>query len=285
MILNQIKRASALALCGLLLVALTGCKTPANVAYFQDADQQTVIKMAEAQPIRVRPGDKVQIIVRAKDPKVSAMFNNVVYADQLDAAYSYGGEINENNPKASSQAGLASYTVGPDGNIDFPFLGKLHIAGMTRQELQGYIKGELAGRDLVKDPMVTVEFVNTGIDVLGEVENPGRVEVNKDQFTIYDANSMAGDLKITGMRERVKVIRRDNGEARTYVLDLTDAAKTMQSPGYYLQQNDIVYVEPNDFEKRNTTVNGNSSLNVGFWISVASLLTTVATTVGVFVNK
>ena len=166
--------------------------------------------------------------------------------------------------------------MAPDGDIDFPVLGKLHIAGMTRSELAGYIKGELMGRDLVKDPVVTVEFLNTGVSVLGEVKQPGRYDMNVDELTILDAIALAGDLDIQGQRENVKVVRREADGLHTYQVDLTDMRNLVASPAYYLQQDDIIYVEPNGVKKRQTTVNGNTALSASFWVSVASLLTSVA---------
>ena len=105
---------------------------------------------------------------------------------------------------------------------------------------------------------------------------PGRYDVNLDQFTIFDAISLAGDLTIQGQRKNVKVLRKEADGIHTYVVDLTDMAKTMSSPAYYLKQGDLVYVEPNGVKKRQTTVNGNTALSASFWVSVASLLTSVA---------
>ena len=180
---------------------------------------------------------------------------------------------------------MAVYTVSPQGTIDFPVLGTLKVGGMTRTELAGFIKGELMGRDLVKDPTVTVEIMGNAISMLGELHNPGRYEINRDNFTLLEAIALAGDLNITGMRDKVHVLRQSDGQTRDYIVDLTDAKSTMASPAYYVQPGDVIYVEPNDMRKRQTTVNGNSALSVSFWISVASLVTTAVTTVGVFVKK
>ena len=156
---------------------------------------------------------------------------------------------------------------------------------MTRAELSGYIKGELVGRELVKDPTVLVDFLSTGISVLGEVSRPGRYDLNRDDINIIEALTLAGDLTINGQRENVKVVRIEDGKVNTYVLDLTDAASLVKSPAFYLSQNDVIYVEPNAQKKRSSTVNGNNALSVSFWVSVASLLTSVVTTIAVFINK
>lgn len=274
----------AIAICA-ALAGTTGCNTPKNVTYFQDTTPETVINLAQAQPIVARPGDKLVILVNTKDAAVSSLFNLPMYASRIDVPSSLAGQVTQANNVATGAQETATYTVSPAGDIDFPVLGKLKVGGMTRQEIAGYIKGELAGRDLVKDATVTVEFVNTGVNVLGMVRTPGRYEINRDQFTVTDALALAGDVALNGMRENVKVIRRENGVVKTYVIDLTSAEKTMNSPGYFLRQDDIVYVEPNEITKRSTIANGNNATNVSFWISLASLLTTVATTIGVFVNK
>ncbi|MDE6027239.1 MAG: polysaccharide biosynthesis/export family protein [Muribaculaceae bacterium] len=279
----KIKNILAVLIAALLL---TGCKVPEKVAYFQDTDTNTILDMAAVNPITVRPGDKLSIVVKSKDPAISELFNLPVYSNRIGT----GGSSVSNNVTLRSYTGpssesLASYTVDPKGDIDFPVLGMLHVAGMTRAELSGYIKGELMGRNLVKDPTVSVEFLSAGVDVLGEVKNPGRYDINRDKITLLEALSLAGDLNITGQRENVKVIREEGGKLHTYTVDLTNASSVAKSPVYYLQQGDVVYVEPTDMQKRSTTVNGNNALSVGFWISVASLLTSVVTTLAVFIKK
>lgn len=270
---------------GLMLLAFTSCKTPKDVAYFQDTDnKEIIIDIAQTNSIRIEPGDRIHIIVKAKDPAVSALFNNPVYNDRIDDTNGSGGSVINDYSIPSSSVGLVPYTVSPQGDIEYPFLGKLHVTGMTRQELQGYIKGELTGRDLVKDPIVTVEFVNAGVNVLGEVKNPGRILVNQDQFTILEALARSGDILSTGKRTNVKVLRNENGKTHTYSVDLTNAYATMNSPAYYMKQGDIIYVEPTDVAKRSATAFGTQAYNMSFWISLASMLTSVATTVGVLMQ-
>lgn len=130
--------------------------------------------------------------------------------------------------------------------------------------------------NLVKDPVVTVEFANLGISVLGEVNSPGRFSIDRDRITILDALSMAGDLTIYGNRSKVMVLRQEGDVQRVYGLNLTSGEHIYTSPAYYLQQNDVVYVEPNAVKARQSTVNGNNVRSTSFWISLASLLTSVA---------
>ncbi len=147
---------------------------------------------------------------------------------------------------------------------------------MTRNELAAFIKGEIIGRGQIKDPIVTVEFVNVGVSVLGEVNAPGRYDLNADVLTVVEALALAGDMTIQGQRENVTVLRREGDKTREYTIDLTDTKKMLQSPAYYLKQGDVVYVEPNNMKKRYTKANANNVMNVSFWLSVASLLTTAA---------
>lgn len=264
-------------------MAMASCSAPKDVAYFQN--EETIINEIKSQPIKVRPGDKLAIVVKSKDAGVSSLFNLPVYSTRLDSyGNGSGSPTTSLEYRPSGTDGIASYTVSPDGYIDFPVLGKLKIEGMTRSEVAGFVKGELMGRDLLKDPTVSVEFINSGINVMGEVVKPGRYDINLDKINVIEALSLAGDLTINGMRKNVKVLREEGGSIHVYTLDLTDLKSTAKSPAYYLQQNDVVYVEPNDNRKRQSTVNGNNALSTSFWISVASLVTTAVTTIGVFVK-
>lgn len=271
---------------GVVAMVMTGCGVPKDVAYFQDVDTATILETAQSTPIKVKPGDKLSIVVKSKDPQLSALFNLPVYSSRIGQGGSTNGSTSELRAYTGAQSeSVASYTVTPDGEIDFPVLGYIKVAGMTRAELAGYIKGELMGRELVKDPTVVVEFLSSGISVMGEVNRPGRYDLNRDQLNILEALTLAGDLTINGQRQNVRVVRSENGQVNTYVLDLTDAASLMKNPAFYLQQDDVVYVEPNKQRKRSSTVNGNNALSVSFWVSVASLLTSVVTTIAVFINK
>lgn len=266
-----------------ILILLTGCKTPQNVAYFQDISD-TIVMEARDGEIKIKPNDRLGIVVKTMDPALSALFNlSTVSESVVDRSNNTASFKNPGN--TAGTVGMSKYTVSPQGTIDFPVLGELKVAGMTRSELSGFIKGELMGRDLAKDPVVTVEFENMGVSILGEVKEPGRYQINQDKVNVIDAISMAGDLTIQGLRENVTVLREEGGQVKTYKLDLTNFSDLVKSPAYYLQQGDIVYIEPNSMRKRQTSENANNLYSTGFWISVASLLTSVVTTVGVFVIK
>jgi len=169
------------------------------------------------------------------------------------------------------------YTVDAQGDIDFPILGKLHVAGMTADELARYVRTELTSRDLAKDPVVTVEFTNMSVNVLGEVTRPGRVAIKRQDYTLLDALSDAGDLTIYGLRNNVKVMRNEKGVQNVYTVDLTKGKEVMQSPVYYLQQNDVIYVEPNNTRKNTSKPTGNIWQQPGIWISMLGSAISVAT--------
>lgn len=262
----------------LIIIALSAmvvsCSAPKNLAYFQDVTE-TVIPVSPSE-VRVAPHDKLSIIVKSKDPALSSLFNLTVASDRLGLDVPTSGTGSTLRSFSATSEGISTYTVAPDGTIDFPVLGKLKIEGMTRSELAGFIKGELMGKELVKDPVVTVEFLNIGFSVMGEVNNAGRFDINKDQLNILEALSLAGDLTIQGQRENVAVVRTDKDGVHTYRVDLTNFVELTKSPAYYIKQGDVIYVEPNGVRKRQATVNGNNVLSASFWVSVASLLTSVA---------
>lgn len=275
---KKFKFLSGIAAFAVSITLLGSCSAPQNVAYVQDLNEEVIIENASRKAMRVQPDDKLSIIVHSKDPELAALFNLPVVAkstNNLQGGLSSGSGSVQRNYTASE--GMSAYTVSPTGTIEFPVLGTLQISGMTRSEVAGFIKGELMGRNLVKDPTVIVEFLNTGVSILGEVNRPGRYDMNRDNITVMEAIALAGDLGINGQRENIKVIREEtDGKLKVYQLDMTSGTKLLESPGYFLKQNDIIYVEPNDKRKRDTTVNGNTALSAGFWISAASFLTSLA---------
>ena len=248
------------------LLVLTGCKTRERVVYMQDVpmvDSTFVIKAA--QDIRIRPGDKLSIIVNTSIPEMATTFN-------LAVPYHYVGSSNVNTYSTQS----AYYTVDADGEIDFPVLGKIKVEGMTRTEIAKDIKARLFSQNLLKDAVVTVDYGNLTFSVLGEVNQPGRYNFDKDHINILEAISMAKDLTITGRRDNVLVTRTDEqGNQHTYRVNLRDTKSIYASPVYNVQQNDIIYVEPNGTRSRQSVNTANVFSTPSFWISVGSLLTTI----------
>ena len=257
-------------------LTLGSCPTPKNISYFQDVATGTVIDPAKQLDIKVKPEDKLSIIVTTQDPALSGLFNLVTVQNRL--GQTTGSTIQVGNMGTGGSGQTAYYTVDRQGDINFPVLGELHIAGMNRYEIAEHIEKLLKEKNLVKDPIVTVEFANTGISIIGEVSSPGRYEFNKDQLTIIDAIAMAGDLTISGERENILVMRKTaDGKQEGYRIDLTDLQNLADSPAYYLQQDDIIYVQPNNKKKRDTTPNGNTPYTPAFWVSMGSFAITIAT--------
>lgn len=252
------------------VAALSSCGSSKQVVYFQDLKPgETEIKLPEVEAITIRPEDKISIIVNSRDPQLTDLFNLPYVTRQL------GQSLKTNGVTVSNNQGVSAYTVDTNGEIDFPVLGKIYVAGMKREEIAECIKNELIKENLVKDPVVTVEFANLCVSVLGEVNNPGRFSIDRDRLTVLDALSMAGDLTIYGNRSKVMVLRQEEDVQRVYGFDLTSGNHVYTSPAFYLQQNDVVYVEPNAVKARQSTVNGNNVRSTSFWISLASLLTSI----------
>ena len=270
------KNTLRVALFAAVLAFAASCATPTNIVYFQDVATGGVDTVSTAQIIKIRPGDKISIIVNSRDPQISSLFN-LAYSTR------YIGDDTAMKVTAGS-TGVQGYAVSEDGTIDFPVLGRVTVGGLTRDEIARMIKDELVGQSLVKDPVVTVEYLNLKVSVLGEVNHPGRIAIDRDEFTIIDAISAAGDLTINGIRENVRVIRNENGVRRTYSVNLLSSRDLASSPVYYLQQNDIVVVDPNDMRIRQSTINGNTIRTTSFWISIASLAATLANTIVVLMK-
>lgn len=247
------------------LLLLTSCGMPKNIVYFQDLETEKVLEIDHNNGIVAKPDDEVSIIVTSQNPELAAIFN-------LPLVTTLAGR---GNSQAYNQQ-VATYTVDKEGYINFPILGRIKVEGLSRTEISDKIKDDLVSQKLLDDPVVSVNFVNVSYSVTGEVANPGRFPLDRDRMTVLDALANAGDLTIYGDRVGVKVIRREDGILKTYNIDLTNAEKVSKSPAYIIQQDDMIYVTPNPARGRMSTVNGNNLISTSFWISIASVLTSVA---------
>lgn len=245
-------------------LALASCNTSEKIVYLQDLDVNRSEKIAEITDLTLQPKDQISIIVSCREPKLTAMFN------LLESNNRIGQESSGN----SNSGRTSGYTIDTDGNIDFPIFGKLHVAGMTREQVQTMIKQKLISERQIQAPVVTVDFMNLHFSTLGEVGSPGTYSINRDKLTLLEAISMSGDLTIHGKRDAVVVIREENGKRTNYFVDLR-SKDLFDSPAYNIQQNDIIYVQPNKIRAGQSTVNDNNLKSVSFWISIASFLTTI----------
>lgn len=243
------------------VLLLTACTSSKKILYLQDVQPLKQQDIENQYEVKIHNDDLLAIMVNSKNPELALPFNMPLVSYQMGYQSAYGQKI-------------LGYLVDSDGNIDFPILGKIHVAGMTRKELTAYLKQRLIDEDYIKDPIVTIQFLNFKISVMGEVNRPGSFDINSDRITLLEALSKAGDLTIYGRRDRVAVIREVDG-VRTILYHDLRSSDIFQSPCYYLQQNDIVYVEPNKAKTGQSRINQNNSVSV--WTSVISVLTSIAT--------
>ena len=276
--MNMKSRSGRFALRGLVLVplvtALFSCGTPANIVYFQDLPADTTLHLQNAVPIRLKPMDQVSIIVNSRDPQVTSMFNMPYYSNRIGETQSLTSATGSTFSLSASN--ISGYTLDSKGEVDFPVLGKVALSGLTREEAASRLKDLLIASKQVKDAVVTVEFMNLGFSVLGEVNRPGRYKIDRDRFTLFDALGLAGDLTINGERENVTLVRHNGVEDEVYKVNLLDSKQLYASPAFCIQQGDVIYVTPNDKRRREATVNGNNVRSSSFWISLASLLTSMS---------
>ena len=243
-----------------MAVFFTACTSTKKIIYLQDVVPLKQQEIEQKYEVIIHGDDLLAIMVNSRDPELALPFNMPMVSYQLGS-------------NTGGQQRVLGYLVDTNGNIDFPILGEIHVEGLTRMQLTELIKNKLIEGDLIKDPIVTVQFLNFKISVMGEVGRPGSFTISGDRITLLEALSMAGDLTIYGRRDRVAVIRENNGK-RTILFHDLRSADIFDSPCYYLQQNDIVYVEPNKAKAGQSGINQNNT--VGVWVSVVSLLTTVA---------
>ena len=239
----------------------TSCRTTNNtITYFQDLDSRSAEIVGEVADyaLRIVPDDQLSITVSGTDPKAVAAFN-MPLTSYLSAEDTY----------VSSTPVLHTYLVSPEGNIDFPVLGRLHVAGMTRSELTDMLTEKISA--YAKSPIVTIQIRNFKVSVLGEVNRPGTITVSHERLSVLDALSMAGDLTIYGNRNNVLLIRDNNVKKEYHRFDLT-SSETLTSPYYYLQQNDILCVEPNKARKGNAQYSQNGQFNVSLASTIISAL-------------
>jgi len=245
-----------------VLCILTGCASQKQISYLQNVPENYRQKVTQDYDIRIHTDDLLSIMVNSKDLELVQMFNLPMVSYQIGSAGYSGGN-----------GGMLGYWVDEKGNIDFPQLGSIKVQGMTRSELTQYIKKQLISRGLINDPIITVQFLNNKVSVIGEVTRPGTFDISNDRITLLDALSRAGDLTIFGRRDNIKVIREENGERIVATLDLR-SGDIFESPYYYLQQNDVVYVEPNKVKAGQREINQNRS--IGTFASIVSVLISIA---------
>lgn len=257
----------------LSILFLYSCAPAKDIAYFQKVDtkahstnsQQIPTSLYEA---RIKPKDLLSITVVSSEPDASRMYNLIM--PQVEGA-------STQNTLASMPT-LQTYEVDNDGNIEFPILGKLKIAGLTRAELGVMLHKRLESAFTKETPIITIRFTNYSVNILGEVQKPGKFETTNDRLTIFEGLALAGDLTIYGRRDNVKVLREQADGTKEYItLNLSDK-NIIYSPAYYLEQNDVVYVEPNKSRAKSSNYGAAETFGITS-ISVLLTLTSLVFTV------
>lgn len=248
-----------LLLCFIVTLGLfTSCASRKDMIYFQP-DSTELNTSYELNAPKLQPGDILAISVTADDIRATAPFNQV-------SPYQTG-TLQNTNPF------IPTYAIDVNGNIDFPKIGKIKLGGKTRTQAMELIKNEISR--YIVDPGISMEVRNFKVTVLGEVKTPGSFTITNDRITILEALGLAGDLTINGVRNNVMVIREQNGKKEEYRVDLTKR-DALNSPVYYLAQNDVIYVEPNGARIQSSKYTQNTSIFVsiaGVIITVISVLT------------
>jgi polysaccharide export outer membrane protein len=246
-------------LAALVFLMLTSCANVKNIPYLQGLDQVQQQADDSRSNLILKANDLITVSVAAYNMEAALPFNLPVVA-------STGGDL----MGAQGAAQLQAYLVDRDGNIEFPQLGTVNVSGLDRRSLAEKLREEISA--FVKDPIINVRLVNFQVSVLGEVNSPGTFSIQDEYLSLPKALGLAGDMSIYGLRDNVLVMREeDNGTKSHAYLDLSDA-EVINSPYYYLQQNDVVYVEPNSAQKQGAAYNRNASV----YISIASILISLA---------
>lgn len=251
--------------CALMLAAtLGGCTSYQKSLYLQHEEVLNESTKGQLYDFRIMPKDELTITVSTTDPEASAPFYRKIGQSKE------GG----NNMTSMQDVNLLSYLVDNNGYIDFPVLGMVKVMGLSNRECEALLREKLQPY-LKEVPNVTVRTSNYKFSVLGEVNNPGTYTTDAEKVTIFEALAQAGDMTLFSIRDDVQLLREDStGVRRVYHINLNEA-DVAQSPYFYLQQNDVIYVKPTKAKVRTNTFNSNASM----WITILSVITSVTSLV------
>jgi len=252
---------------GLVAILSVSCVTKKKLTYLRTVDAEMADSInahfVPSAEVTIKPADVLTVFISALDQEAVAPYNLYM--------------VNVNDPSSTqikSTPTLLTYRVDEDGNVEMPVLGKVHVAGMVRKEVEDYIKSLL--EEQVLKPMVQVNLISAKVSVLGEVHKPGYVSISDGRLTVLEALAAAGDMTPYGRRDNVLLSREVNGKMEFVRIDMTKPDLLM-SPYYYLQQNDVLYVSPNSVRAINST-------NVSLWVSMVSALASAATVIVTIVS-
>lgn len=245
---------------------LFSCASNKKIPYFKGiTEQDSLMGTSTLYEARIVTGDMLTIVVSGMEPLAVAPFNLPIIT------YTSPG-----TRQISTTPTFQPYLVDINGEISFPVIGKLKVAGLKKSEAVDLITSKLSS--YLKDPIVTIQFLNYKVTVLGEVNRPGSYTINNERVSILEALGLAGDMTVYGKRDNVLLIREADGKKQFVRLNL-NSLNPLSSPYYYLQQNDVIYVEPNATKLRSA-----ASLNVSLWLSAVSTLASTVTVIVALIN-
>ncbi|MBP3711939.1 MAG: polysaccharide biosynthesis/export family protein [Bacteroidaceae bacterium] len=234
------KKSAPLLLALVAMLMMSSCVSTKKIVYFQDPDQvfEAGKQILQQYEMRLKPADQVLIKVTCSEPLLLSIFAQ-------DVTMGTSGNTNSQNiSNSGSLTNAYGYTVSNDGYVILPAVGRVPVAGLTSDEAARRIEESIIAANLIKDPEVTVRLLNARVAVLGAVRSPQVVSLTSERNTVLDVLSRCGDIADTGLRQKITLYREENGERKKYSIDLT-TTDIFQSPAYYVQQNDLIYVEPN----------------------------------------
>ena len=259
------RKSLLIALRAICLILFCSCSSNNHLPYFTNlpvVNDTVVVNVESDYALRIVPDDELLITVTSLEPTATAMFNLPMANIATRGVQQVTGNV-----------ALQTYIVSNNGDIKFPQLGTIHVSGMTTTELTTLLTERIS--EYVESPMVRVEIVNFNINVLGEVKKPGRFPIKNESLSILDAIALAGDLTEYGQRDNVLLIRRDGDKTIYHRFNLGDA-KSLNSPYFYLKQNDVVYVEPTKIKDSNAKYNTNNSFKLSVISTIVSAVSVIA---------
>ncbi|MFA5713973.1 MAG: polysaccharide biosynthesis/export family protein [Bacteroidales bacterium] len=250
----------------LTALLLASCGAPKNIPYLVDIDKMSPEQLQSYTQIyeaKIVAKDVLTISVHTTTPEAGAPFN---------LGSNIGSMLPDQRQTSVGGTKLQTYIVDNEGYINYPIIGKIKLLGLTRKEAEEKIKGEIHPSYITEVPIVNVRFENYKVSVLGEVNRPGQYTVENEQCTIFDALAKAGDLTIYGKRKNVMLIREDSkGNKEITRIDLQNPADVLNPANYYLQQNDVIYVEPSEKRAKDAEIGKTET----FTITIISTLITI----------
>jgi len=248
-----------------MLLLFSSCAEKRNLVYFSDVNDSTSFTQAimNVHQPKIQKGDILAISVSTMDATTNALFNTGAILQGADS------RLGTANAAGSTNLAKEGYLVGNDGNVNFPVIGKVNLLGLTLEEAHGRLTDEL--NTYVKEPIVNIRYLNFKVTVIGEVNRPSSFTIENDQINVLEALGMAGDMTAYGKRENVLVIREVDGKRNMARLNL-NTTNAFKSPYFYLQQNDVVYVEPDIMKEKQISRNPNT---IPILIGLTSVITII----------